>query len=139
MRDLRAGLPIVEDVHGVQGDAGVEEAGANSRVPADGRLEIGVVSGGLVEEDRRLDRVAVGLERLELVDLPVGLLVAHVRARTEGERVGVLGETECRRGIHERPAVAGDLVLANVGDRIPLRHIAPRLARRQQARRRVCG
>ena len=62
------------------------------RVARRRRAQVARVSGRLVEEDRRLDRVGVRLEGLQVVLLALRLLVADVRAGAERE-----GVSTCRR------------------------------------------
>ena len=102
MRHLRAVLPVVEDVDGVERHLRVEELRPHGRVAADGRVQVRVLAGRLVEQERSLDRVRVGLERLQLVVLPVRLLVADLGAGAE--RVHVLAVDERER--HRAPSRA---------------------------------
>jgi hypothetical protein len=72
VRHLRARGAVVEDVDGVQGHGRVEEPAADCGVAGRGRGEVRGLAGLPIEEDRRLDPVRVGLERLQMVVRPAG-------------------------------------------------------------------
>ena len=63
---------VVEDIDAVERDGRVEEMRANCGVACRCRLEVGLIAGRLIEQDRRLDRIRVGLERLQVVELAAG-------------------------------------------------------------------
>ena len=136
MWNLRARFPVVEHVDRVEGHVRIEEQRPHCAVVANSRVEIAGGVGCAVEEQRRLDRVRVGLERLQMVGLAVRLLVADLRTGAEREELPVLDVCERRLRLRERARVVQDLVLARRCNRVPRGHVAP-AARLRLARRRV--
>jgi hypothetical protein len=129
MWERRTGAPVVEQVHGVERDARVEEGRPDGAVVGAGGGEVRGFPRRPVQEQRRLDQVRVRLERLEAVRAAAGLLVVDARAGAKGVGAGTLDERECRLRAGERDPIARRRVLVEQRDRVPGRHVAPGPAR----------
>ena len=134
---LAAANAVVEDVGRVERDLRVEEVLAYGCVALASHVEVRCGPGVLVEQQRRLDRVPVGLERLQVVAAAVWLLIADRRTRAESEHGRSFDELEGRLGLREHRRIVRRLVLSGEGDRVPLGNVAPGRAARSAARRRV--